>query len=78
MWTEQHRRIYQRFERRYPSDMTDSEWARLEPLIPPAKPGGRPRETICAKGIVMSGWRPLIRGEGPTARKSTLRNRFSL
>jgi transposase len=45
MWTEQHRKIYQRFERRYPSDMTDSEWARLEPLIPPAKPGGRPRET---------------------------------
>jgi transposase len=39
MWTEQHRKIYQRVERRYPSDMTDREWARLEPLIPPAKPG---------------------------------------
>jgi len=25
--------------------MTDDEWARLEPLIPPAKPGGRPRQT---------------------------------
>jgi hypothetical protein len=28
---------------RYPSDMTDGEWARLEPLIPAAEPGGRPR-----------------------------------
>lgn len=51
MWTEQHRKIYQRFERRYPSDMTDSEWARLEPLIPPAKPGGRPRETNMREAI---------------------------
>ena len=28
----------------YPSDLTDAQWAILEPLIPPAKPGGRPRE----------------------------------
>jgi putative transposase len=27
----------------YPSDLTDEQWAILEPLIPPAKPGGRPR-----------------------------------
>ena len=27
----------------YPSDMTDAQWQRLVPLIPPAKPGGRPR-----------------------------------
>jgi putative transposase len=27
----------------YPSDLTDRQWRRLEPLIPPAKPGGRPR-----------------------------------
>ena len=27
----------------YPSDLTDDQWAILEPLIPPAKPGGRPR-----------------------------------
>src|SRR5713226_5048350 len=25
------------------SDLSDAEWAILEPLIPPAKPGGRPR-----------------------------------
>ncbi len=29
----------------YPSDLTDQEWAILEPLIPPAKEGGRPRTT---------------------------------
>jgi transposase len=28
----------------YPSDLSDAEWAILEPLIPPEKPGGRPRE----------------------------------
>jgi putative transposase len=27
----------------YPSDLTDEQWAILEPLIPAAKPGGRPR-----------------------------------
>jgi putative transposase len=27
----------------YPSDMTDEEWAVVEPLIPPARQGGRPR-----------------------------------
>lgn len=30
---------------RYPSDLTDQEWARLAPLLPPAKPDGRPRST---------------------------------
>ena len=29
--------------RRYPSDLSDAEWAQLAPLLPPAKPGGRPR-----------------------------------
>jgi transposase len=27
---------------RYPSDVTDAEWAILEPLIPAPQPGGRP------------------------------------
>jgi putative transposase len=31
------------FPQRYPSDLTGQEWAILESLIPPAKPGGRPR-----------------------------------
>jgi putative transposase len=29
---------------RYPTDLTDAQWRVLEPLVPPAKPGGRPRE----------------------------------
>jgi putative transposase len=29
----------------YPSDLTDDQWALLEPLIPPARPNGRPRAT---------------------------------
>ena len=28
----------------YPTDLTDNQWAILEPLIPDAKPGGRPRK----------------------------------
>ena len=27
----------------YPTDLTDAQWAVLAPLLPPAKPGGRPR-----------------------------------
>jgi putative transposase len=30
--------------KRYPSDLSDAQWEALQPLIPPAKPGGRPRE----------------------------------
>jgi putative transposase len=29
----------------YPSDLTDGQWALLEPLLPPARSGGRPRKT---------------------------------
>jgi putative transposase len=28
----------------YKSDLTDEQWAAIEPLLPSAKPGGRPRE----------------------------------
>ena len=27
----------------YPTDLTDRQWHHLEPFLPPAKPGGRPR-----------------------------------
>jgi len=30
--------------KRYPSDLTDEQWAVLEPLVPDALPGGRPRK----------------------------------
>jgi putative transposase len=45
MWTEVHRRVYRREGDGYSSDLRDAEWERLELLIPPARPGGRPRET---------------------------------
>jgi putative transposase len=31
--------------KRYPSDLTDEQWAVLESWIPPPRPGGRPRKT---------------------------------
>jgi len=37
MWTTENRPRYNRDKLRYPSDLTDEEWALVEPLIPPAK-----------------------------------------
>ena len=34
-----------RLVQRYPTDLTEAEWTLLAPLIPVAKPGGRPRTT---------------------------------
>ena len=44
MWTSTNRPRHNRDKLRYPSDLTDEEWALIEPLIPPAKHGGRRRE----------------------------------
>ncbi len=44
MWTNENRDRYNREHLRYPSDLTDAEWALIAPLIPPAKHGGHPRE----------------------------------
>ena len=43
MWTNKNRGRYDRSHLRYPSDLTDDEWAHVAPLIPPAKPGGNKR-----------------------------------
>src|SRR5688572_24941192 len=43
MWKPEHRAAADRGGLRYPSDMTDAEWALVAPLIRPAKRGGRPR-----------------------------------
>jgi transposase len=43
MWTETTRRQYRREDLRYASEMTDAEWALIEPLLPAAKRLGRPR-----------------------------------
>ena len=45
MWTDKNRAKYDRDHLRYPSDLTDDEWAYVEPLIPPAKRGGGKRRT---------------------------------
>ena len=44
MWKPEHRRTADRRGLRYPSDLNDAEWAMLEPMIPPARRGGRPRD----------------------------------
>ena len=45
MWTEITRRKYEREGQRYASDVTDAEWALIEPHMPTVKRLGRPRET---------------------------------
>jgi transposase len=43
MWKPEHRIAADRNGLRYPSDLTDAEWVLVEPLIPPARHGGRRR-----------------------------------
>jgi transposase len=43
MWTTENRARYNRDQLRYPSDVTEEEWAVIAPLIPPARRGGRKR-----------------------------------
>jgi putative transposase len=57
----------------YPSDLSDREWALLEPLLPAAKPGGRPRSVnlrVILNGIFSllrtgCAWRYVPRDYGP-------------
>ena len=51
MWTPENRPRYDRRGLRYPSDMTDDEWALIGPLIPPAKRGGNKR-TVDIRAVV--------------------------
>jgi transposase len=44
MWTDITRKQFAREELRLPSDLTDAEWAMLEPLLPPRSHRGRPPE----------------------------------
>ena len=52
-WTAEHRRAADRRGLRYPSDMTDAEWALVRPLIRPAKRGGRPR-TVDVREVLIA------------------------
>jgi transposase len=44
MWTNENRAHYDRSGLRYPSDVTEAEWALVSPLIPPARRGGGKRK----------------------------------
>jgi transposase len=55
MWTNENRARYDRSKLRYPSDLTDEEWAIIGPLIPRAKRGGNKRtvdERQVANGLM--------------------------
>jgi putative transposase len=83
MWTKAQRERHERLAGDYPSSLTDAEWAELERLVPPARPGGRPRETdMCAAMdalfyLLRTGcpWRYLPRG-GHFPPRSTVYNIF--
>jgi transposase len=51
MWTKEHRLAAGCKSRRYPSDLSDAEWALVGALIPPAKRGGR-RRTVDVREVL--------------------------
>jgi transposase len=51
MWTNENRGRDDRSKQRYPSDLTDEEWAIIGPMIPPAKHGGNKR-TVVVRDVV--------------------------
>jgi transposase len=51
MWTAAERERHGRDGLRYPSDLTDAEWALIAPLIRPAKRGGRRRPAV-VRGVM--------------------------
>ena len=83
MWTTNNRARYDRSFLRYPSDLTDDEWALVEPLIPPAKRGGDKRTVIMREVVnglmyVLSTgcqWRAIPKDLPP---KSTIHGYFDL
>lgn len=83
MWTPENRGRYDRSKLRYPSDLTDDEWALVAPLIPPAKRGGNRRhvdERAIVDGlmyILSTGcqWRALPKDLPP---RSTVHDYFDL
>jgi putative transposase len=72
-WTEITRKLHQRDELRYASDLRDAEWKLIEPLLPPACRRGRPREidlrvivdAILYIGATCCQWRALPKNFPP-------------
>ena len=83
MWTAENRARYDRSRLRYPSDLTDEEWALIGPRIPPAKGGGNKRtvnlrEVVNGLMYVLSTgcqWRAIPKDLPP---RSTLYDYFAL
>ena len=50
MWTAENRGNYERSAARYPSDMTDEEWALIEPHLPPERNRSRGRGEAIVHG----------------------------
>ena len=83
MWTPENRPKYDRSRLRYPSDLTDEEWAIVAPLIPPAKRGGNKRtidERAVVNGvmyILSTGcqWAAIAQGLDKVADQRGVRNR---
>jgi transposase len=83
MWTVENRVRYDRSKLRYPSDLSDAEWALVEPLIPPGKRGGGKRTVLLREVvnglmyILSTGcqWRAVPKDLPP---KSTLFDYFDL
>ena len=73
MWTASARHQYRRSGGRYATDVTDAEFALIEPLLPRAKHGGRRRTTVLREVLnallylLRTGcpWRMLPRGFPP-------------
>src|SRR3979411_338982 len=84
MWTKENRGRYDRSRLRYPSDLTDEEWALVEPLIAPAKRGGNKPHGRCARGVnglmyVLSTgcqWRAIPKDLPPRTCVVRISNRF--
>jgi hypothetical protein len=49
MWTNENRARYDRSKSRYPSDLTDAEWARIGPLIPPPRGAATSERSSCVR-----------------------------
>lgn len=54
MWTDTTRAQYARADLALPSDLTDGEWALLEPFLPPPSHVGRPRKPVARLTVVPS------------------------
>ena len=83
MWTKENRARYDLSKLRYPTYLTDGEWAHIEPLIPPARRGGSKRRVdmrLVVHGLMYilgtgCQWRAIPKDLAP---RSTIHDYFDL